>query len=265
MIFASDLDRTIFYSNRALKELGVPEKLDLKPIEIKAGLPVGFMTEQSYLSLMELCRHTLFIPVTTRTTEQFGRFILFNTPCPTYAITSNGANIIYKGSLIADWRNDLLKQIKNETVEQGELLSKLKQEGFRFEGEKRQAEQLFFYYILNNPPSLMEKEAIKRTAFQHGWKVSLQGRKLYFIPNAINKGAALSFICNREGKEAYAGAGDSVLDWDFLQYCSHRFVPRHGELASIDGLYDLTLTKNSGAAAGEEILLQFLSLLRLKI
>ena len=82
----------------------------------------------------------------------------------------------------------------------------------------------------------------------------------------ISKGNALEYICNREGMEAIAGAGDSVLDWDFLQNCRNRFVPRHGEL--IDKLETTRrnqLTNKLGIAAGEEILQHFHKTLSLKV
>lgn len=266
MIFASDLDRTLVYSHRALMELEAPSGLVLRPIEMKDGKPVGFMTETSFSMLKELCKQSLFIPVTTRTTEQYKRFVSFEKDInPTYVITSNGANILYKGVIDKDWNDSISKQLKNEIVPKGEFLSILNREGFIFEGELRHAENLFFYYLLNSLPPLFDRDEINHLSSQYGWTVSLQGRKLYFIPRAISKGAALSFICNREGKEAFAGAGDSFLDWDFLRKCTHRFVPRHGELAGKNGMRNFTLTKNSGAAAGEEILQQFLSLVGLKI
>ena len=62
-----------------------------------------------------------------------------------------------------------------------------------------------------------------------------------------------------------AGAGDSILDWDFLRNCHYRFVPAHGELARVSGTKDYTLTKNKGVGAGEEIIQQFLQLLRLTV
>ena len=77
MIFASDLDRTLIYSKRALDEFGVPEGLLLVPVEQKDGDSVAFMTETSYLQLKELANQSLFVPVTTRTTEQFKRFVIF--------------------------------------------------------------------------------------------------------------------------------------------------------------------------------------------
>lgn len=63
--------------------------------------------------------------------------------------------------------------------------------------------------------------------------------------------------------EVIAGAGDSVLDWDFLKNCQYRFVPAHGELARVSGTSNFTLTKNYGVSAGEEITQQFLQLQQL--
>ena len=272
MIFASDLDRTLMYSKRAIEELGEPKKSNLKPVEQKDGNWVGYMTEGSYSSLKELSLHSLFVPVTTRTTMQFNRFVIFAKEIPIkYAITSNGATILHKGVPMEEWSNHIYRQLSTQSVPQDELLSILQREGFFFDGEKKQAENLFFYYILNCLPAASEKELLHDLAERYGWRISLQGRKLYFIPKAISKGSALEYICNREGMKAIAGAGDSILDWDFLENCQHRFIPNHGELAKelatvsmlsrVSGTSNHILTENHGALAGEEILQGFLSLL----
>jgi hypothetical protein len=266
MIFASDLDRTLIYSDRAIEELGVPKCSVLKPVEKKDDNWVAYMTQGSYLALKELSIHSLFVPVTTRTTEQFNRFVIFKEDIPlTYAITSNGANILYKGVQMDEWSTYISKRMHAESVPQDELLSSLLGEGYQFDGLMRQAEKLFFYFILNSLPTASVRKGIQELADKVGWRISLQGRKLYFIPRAISKGTALEYICQREGTEVIAGAGDSVLDWDFLRNCQNRFVPNHGELARVSGTTNYILTKNQGVYAGEEILQQFLMLLKQKV
>ena len=266
MITASDLDRTLMYSNRALEEFGRPKDKVLKPVEMYQGNWTGYMTEAAFSLLKEVSQHSLFIPVTTRTTEQFKRFVIFEKEIPlSYAVTTNGAHILYKGEPLKDWSEQLLFQLKNGCSSEEELQSALKNTGITLDGKRKQAEKLFFYYLLNCLPTPSELIEIRELTAQYGWKMSLQGRKLYFIPNAISKGKALEFICNREGMEAMAGAGDSVLDWDFLKDCRYRFVPSHGELLKVRGPADITLTNQLGVAAGEEILQQFLNLLSLKI
>jgi len=258
MIFASDLDRTLIYSKRAIEEFGVPEGLALIPVEQKDGNWVAFMTETSYIQLKELTNQSLFIPVTTRTTEQFSRFVIFQQDISIkYAITSNGANILYHGRLMEDWSNQIRDRLKLESVSQTELLSNLKKVGVCLDGKRKQAEGWFFYFLLNSRPSDAERKFVEELAAKLGWRISLQGRKLYFIPLAISKGNALEFICKQEGVKAVAGAGDSLLDWDFLKNCKYRFVPNHGELArhlthELGGGTSM-LTAISGVCAGEEI------------
>ncbi len=265
MIFASDLDRTLVFSKRALEELGEAGELKLKPVEKKDGNWVAYMTEASFFMLKELCQNSLFIPVTTRTTEQFNRFMIFREELPlSYAITTNGARILTNGKPLEEWTQYVEQKIEAESVTEEELIFHLQRKGFHFNGQIKQAENLFFYYILHHPPTASEKMAVNDAANSCGWRVSLQGRKLYFIPNAISKGAALSFISHRLGMNVAAGAGDSILDWDFLKYCKYRFVPRHGELAAIRSELKRNLTKNIGVQAGEEILQQFLKLMPIK-
>ncbi|OLS37767.1 HAD family hydrolase [Bacillus sp. MRMR6] len=255
MIIASDLDRTLMYSRRALDELGHSRETKLKPVERKDGSWVGYMTETAFSDLKKLSRESLFIPVTTRTTEQFKRFVIFESEVSLpYAITSNGANILYKGNPLKEWSENLSSQMAHEVLGLDEFLSTLLKEGYCFDGQLKKVEKLFFYFILNGLPSSFEQRGIRALAASYGWRLSLQGRKLYFIPKLISKGNALEFICEREGMEAFAGAGDSVLDWDFLQKCRYSFVPKHGELKEHVDASLITLTNKLGIAAGEEIL-----------
>lgn len=266
MITASDLDRTIMYSNRAVEEFGIPEGLVLKPVEWIKGTWAGYMTEASFSMLREVNQQSLFIPVTTRTTEQFKRFVIFEKEIPlTYAITTNGAHILYKGEPLKEWSEHLIIQLKNGCALEQELLTAFKRAGITFDGERKRADNLFFYFVLNCLPTPSELTEIRGLTANYGWKMSLQGRKLYFIPTAISKGKALEYICNREGMEAMAGAGDSVLDWDFLKNCRYPIVPSHGELLKVKGPADLTLTNQLGVAAGEEILQHFLKAIALRI
>lgn len=263
MIFASDLDRTLIYSKRAMEELGTPEDARLVPIERKDDVWIAYMTEAGLTALQELSRSALFIPVTTRTTEQFNRIVIFREAISVqYAITTNGATILHHGKPMEDWTDYISRLLAEESAAQWQLLGLLKTEGFRFNGQLKQVANLFFYYILDSLPLAQEMEKLQKLVGTYGWRISLQGRKLYLIPKAISKGAALDFICRREGKKLFAGAGDSILDWDFLQNCQYRFIPSHGELKKKAGEQGLTFTKNAGILAGEEILLRCLPIFK---
>lgn len=261
MMIASDLDRTLIYSMRAIQELGGPPIGNLKPVERKEKEWIGFMTESSFAALKKLCSRHLFLPVTTRTVNQFKRITIFQKDISlSYAITDNGANILWYGERLTEWTETISAKMRLETATMQEIFSLLRTEDVHVNGERRQAENLFFYYVLNSKISLSEKKRFSEKVMPYGWRVSLQGRKLYFIPRAINKGDALKFICEKEGQSAEVGAGDSVLDWDFLKNCKHRLVPLHGELVRENGITDFSVTKKRGILAGEEILHQCLLL-----
>lgn len=264
MIVASDLDRTLIYSNRAIEEFGVPANTKLKPVEKKDGKTIAFMTIASFNALKVLCDTLLFIPITTRTTEQFKRIFIFERDIALkYTITLNGATILKNGKPLEDWSNLISTKLIAESATGYEVLSCMRAEGIILKGNVRQVEGLFFYYILESAPSKLEINCIREFVSKFGWRISLQGRKLYFMPNGINKGDALEFICNQEEKKVIAGAGDSVLDLDFLKNCQNPFVPKHGELTKLAKKW--IFTENQGILAGEEILQKFLDLSPLKI
>jgi hydroxymethylpyrimidine pyrophosphatase-like HAD family hydrolase len=261
MIFASDLDRTLIYSARALHEFGYPVGAGLKPVEKRDGEWVSFMTEASFKLLLEISQKYRFVPITTRTTSQFKRIEIFQKDIPLeYAITTNGAIILRNGKPLEEWTRVISSKIKKESAAPQELLSFFETENISFHGEIKQVEDLFFYFLLENPVSREKKKAVSSMAEKFGWRISLQGRKLYFMPKGISKGDALSFICNQIGTEALAGSGDSILDLDFLVHCTYRYIPNHGELISDAGTRDFNITKNRGILAGEEILSELLAL-----
>ncbi|MEM5592569.1 hypothetical protein AAHH67_14175 [Niallia circulans] len=77
------------------------------------------------------------------------------------------------------------------------------------------ADNLFFYYVLNTTIDSDLKIQLAKIAAANGWNISLQGRKLYFMPSPVCKGEAIKYIKEREGIEQTIGAGDSLLDLPF--------------------------------------------------
>ncbi|KON87510.1 hypothetical protein AF332_12175 [Sporosarcina globispora] len=252
-MFASDLDRTLIYSNKALDDFGQSAE-SLIGVERKDDKEIAFMTSKALKMLKEISAQMLFVPVTTRTFEQYQRIFIFqesfNFP---YAVTSNGANIHYNGTSMEEWSCIVRKRLKAECALLEEMMER--SQGFELKGKIKTAENLFFYYILEEKLTAAAKEDIIRLAESFGWRISHQGRKLYFIPNPICKGEAVKFIKDREGINKVFGAGDSVLDHDFLKICDYPYVPNHGELAANKSLsHPYLISNNAGAEAGEEIL-----------
>lgn len=254
MMFATDLDRTLIFSKRALQEFPVSADVELVAVERKLNENMAFMTKKAYELLHEIASNLLFVPVTTRSFAQYDR-LLIKSFAPQYAVTTNGANILYQGEPLGEWDKHLNGELGHHSIAKEDVITFLQQEFAGINGTLYIVENLFVYFYLNEPlyPTLFTE----LTTFfaEKGWKVSLQGRKLYFMPTAISKGKAVKFIQEREGKTTLIGAGDSLFDDDFLQYCHFPFVPRHGELAHQRTVREhYTITEYSGVKGGEELL-----------
>ncbi|RSD26292.1 hypothetical protein [Mesobacillus subterraneus] len=255
MMFATDLDRTIIYSRRALKDLGTATPVQLQAVEKLDGKDLSFMTEKAIQLLHGLSEELLLVPVTTRTTQQYNRISLFKERIPVkYAVTYNGAEVLCEGKPLPDWREDITRRLKAECASHDDLKDLLQKETNQVKGRLNSAEELFLYYLLEEKLEAKQVQEFKRKASAYGWRVSYQGRKLYFMPAPISKGEAVSFIKEREGIGTLIGAGDSLLDEDFLVKCDHSFIPSHGELSECNPLLTYIFTELQGVHAGEEIL-----------
>jgi len=89
MIFATDLDRTLIFSEAFLEE----SKVSYQSIEIYKEKPISYISDQAIELLKELSKRVNIIPVTTRNYEQYHRIELFYevfTP-ETYIINNGGS------------------------------------------------------------------------------------------------------------------------------------------------------------------------------
>ncbi len=74
-------------------------------VEYKDSEPLSYMTKDAQQKLIEIRGKWTFVPVTTRTMEQYKRINLFhNEHVPQYAITSNGGNVLINGEPDLLWR-----------------------------------------------------------------------------------------------------------------------------------------------------------------
>ena len=263
MMFASDLDRTLIYSKRALAEFNHHDLSSLICVERKNNIEVAFMTKKANELLKAIANYCLFVPVTTRTYEQFSRIFMFSNEIPlTYAITSNGANIFYNGKRVMEWQEIVQSRLEKECLTIDKMISKVQH--LKINGTLKIAEELFFYYILNEVIPLETIQHLRRFASLNGWRVSIQGRKIYFVPKPVSKGEAVKFIQKKHRIQTIFGAGDSTLDYDFLNICDFSYVPSHGELGKEMKLGDrFSLSQNNGVLAGEEILNEIVKSLRI--
>ncbi|WP_068498230.1 HAD family hydrolase [Paenibacillus kribbensis] len=259
MIYASDLDQTLIYSKRSL---GVPlESAGLLPAEHIDGATAAFISAQALQLLKTLPENIMFIPVTTRTMAQYRRITVFQTELvPAYAVTSNGGNIIVGGEVDREWNRRIHEQVRREGAhaeEARQVFGQVLHEDWVI--SESYCDELFYAFVIERDrmplEQVLEKARIMR---EMGWEVSIQGRKVYLVPAAVNKQAAVEHIRHLTDGGPVVASGDSLLDRCLLDYADYAIAPRHGELYREQLRDELEVnyrfTELSGAYAADEIM-----------
>ncbi|MGQ0630622.1 MAG: HAD family hydrolase [Sporichthyaceae bacterium] len=260
-LVACDLDRTLIYSAAALGL--VTDDADapaLTVAEVYQGVPISFLTRRAHELLAELAAVATLVPVTTRTLAQYARVRLLATP-PPYAVTTNGARIVVGGVVDEDWSAALAARLAGTSAPVADIDEHLaKVADPRWTRSRRIAEDTFCYLVVDRaelPTTFVEDLAA--WCAPAGWTVSLQGRKIYAVPAALTKSAAVAEVARRSGAACVLGAGDSLLDADLLEFADVGLRPAHGELHDLGWTRPhVTVTGASGVFAGEQILDSFL-------
>ncbi|MDF9717503.1 HAD family hydrolase [Nocardioides sp. ChNu-99] len=256
LLVASDLDRTLIYSAAAM-QLGeaVAEPVC---VEVYDGRPTSFMDPAALDALGALSERTPFVPVTTRTREQFGRIVLPGVRS-THAVTTNGAVILDGGTPCPEWA----AEVRRRTAGGASYLDATRALRPVWEHpwvrKVRDAEEQFVYAVVEpalTPAEWYDELADATTAL--GWVLSVQGRKAYVIPPGLTKEAAVAEVARRIGADAVAAAGDSWLDAGMLAAADHAVRPAHGELHAQEwSTPGLRVTTAAGGRAAAEIVAAF--------
>ncbi|MGI6120302.1 MAG: HAD family hydrolase [Desulfosporosinus sp.] len=260
MLFASDLDQTLIYSNRTPINK-VEQKI--QPVEKLEDRFISFMTQNALNFLKEISQKIFFVPVTTRTKHQYQRINFWGYDItPEYAVTSNGGTIYSKGKEDREWAQ-FISAARDNCLAPQDLIHKFKEishSSWVIKDSMRLADNLFYYCLIERDKlPLTELDAFKLWASDNNWELSVQGRKLYLVPRNVNKNVAIRYIKEKEGLSRVVAAGDSLLDLDMLKCADFALSPAHGELYSqylqgITGLEKIRFTQRSGIEAAEEIL-----------
>jgi len=252
VLLASDLDRTLVYSAAAMG-LGLPVT-DPVCVEIHKGREVSFISPRALKRLTELSREVPFVPTTTRSRRQYRR-IRFPGVEVEYAVTTNGGTLLVDGEPCEDWTREVdrhLAGVASYTEGEARLATVFDRPWVR---KHRNVEDRFTYAVFDVATAPQEWFAeLQAAGDELGWVVSVQGRKVYVIPEGLSKEAALAEVARRLGVRTIAAAGDSLLDRGILEYADLALRPAHGELHDIGWTTPgLVVTRQAGGGAAEEI------------
>lgn len=261
-LVASDLDRTLIYSRDAM---GEEQFRDASPVcvEIYRDAPLSYMTSSAITLLTDLRAQAPFVPVTTRTPEQFDRVQLPGRT-PHYSVVSSGGRILVDGVDDHGWRRGVERAVAAGSAPLDEVTGRLAAVAEQdWVSRLRTADDLFCYLVVDTerqPEDFLPEW--EQWCAQRGWVASQQGREIYAVPEAVTKSAAVAEVYRRcvddgsvSADDPIFAAGDGRLDVDLLQFADAGIRPAHGELAELDWQHPtVTVTSQFGALAGEEIL-----------
>jgi hypothetical protein len=260
VLAASDLDQTLVFSARSAGA----DVSELVEVEEYQGRAISYVTPGAWELLGALVGSGRFLPVTTRTPEQYQR-IRWPAAAPRYAVCANGGVLLVDGAPDRAWDDAVRHRLADcEPLEVVRIaLQELADDlvaavAGSEEPSVRSVPGLFCYVVLRDGQraELEGPRLGSLTVLLDGWgyAVSLQGRKLYAVPRPLTKSAAVAEVVSRCGALGFVSAGDSLLDVDLLVAARESRRPRHGELLRAGWEHPgAELTAATGAAAGEEI------------
>jgi hydroxymethylpyrimidine pyrophosphatase-like HAD family hydrolase len=266
-LIACDLDQTLIYSRRAFRlPEGEPEP-EVVIAEYLDGQPLSHLTRQAADSLRELALRVPIVPVTTRTMAQYERVDLGIVP--PYAIAANGGHLLVDGLADPGWAEQVRDRLAAAGCPLAEVHARAQAiaeqavaDGSEWVRTVREADGLFVYLVATERAAIPDLTQLEAELADTGWGVSVQGRKVYLVPQALTKEAALSEVMRRTGAVRLAAAGDSLLDLGMLSMADVAIRPAHGELheQGIDRPLGsnqcppLLVTARSGVLAGQDVI-----------
>ena len=238
-VIAADLDGTLVVNSRT-----VQRQADLFTMDTYATSS-SVMTKRAAVMVADLVAANRLLPVTTRTSAQYERMVWPGAGRPRAAVVANGAEIIVDGVKDLQWDaqvQDAMIACDWNPTRATSMLAALTSDQVRI----RLADGWFAFAVLPSAAEI-DLDAIAMLnvhAASLGWTVSVQGRKVYLIPDGVTKQAALGYLQDQHGFDVVCSVGDSLLDAGMLDLAPHAARPEFGELARLGwvtpGMYVVT-------------------------
>ncbi|MCK8058243.1 MULTISPECIES: HAD family hydrolase [unclassified Fusibacter] len=221
-VFASDLDQTLIFSKRWIPNV----EEELKCIERYGDGGRSYMLEEAERLLLSIQDEFEFVPVTTRTREQYDR-IAFEVE-PQYAICCNGGVVLIDGEPDEKWDRAIAKKMEG-VRSLSEVKKTVENAVDEYDGIRiRTVEQLFLYVILKDKKLAKQVEICLAKVFSSTkWSIYQHGSKVYVMPKFLTKASALSYLLEKLDAKKTVTSGDSRLDFGMREVSDWFITPGH--------------------------------------
>lgn len=242
--FISDLDKTLVYS----KQIGS------KCVEYIDNREITYMTQKAYDNFILLLNNKKFnfIPCTLRDYSQTTRIEFIKLYSPKYMICDNGASIYVENNRLEKYdkylvtNNIINKKLIKENINKS--LDYLYSNNICFRKIKSNDDNFFLIIFNDSKTAKYNYENIKNI-ISPGLVLKLQNKKLYIIPEKLDKQIACSYLINEFKLTNIITAGDSNVDDNFVKCGDYIILPKHATFKNSDAI----ITNHDGIFAGEDI------------
>lgn len=219
-VFACDLDNTLIVSKKHFHE-GWP------CVEWIHEKEQAYMSLRTAETLSRVCEAFAFVPVTSRSVEQYRR-IHFPPGCePSLAVCANGAVLLRTGKdgrlePDEDWERETRAAMAPWRAEMDRMEKTLSPDERFIRCRKVDEAYLFVYCAEGIPPEETAAEIREQTDLG----VTASGKKIYLMPPFLHKGWALERLAaGRASGCRMLAAGDSAMDLPMLWAADYAIYP----------------------------------------
>jgi hydroxymethylpyrimidine pyrophosphatase-like HAD family hydrolase len=206
-IFMTDLDGTIIYSDRH------EFHADKVPVDSYNG-HASYMNKRLYDSLDEFNKMVPFIPITTRSLDQYERIKL--PIVPNYALVLNGAILVTDGHIDDNWLAESRYIIKDCQKQMNYAKDIIESAAEIFHISKMQYINQFFIFAKTDCPNELVN-LLNHSIDLKKLDVYNKKNKVYVLPKQLSKGNAVTRLKKRLNVKYVMAAGDSEMDIPMLK------------------------------------------------
>ena len=216
ILFASDLDNTLIYSYKKKPKNSIC-------VEWKEGKELSFMSRRAYDLLAEAAGKVCFVPITTRSIEQYQRISFGNETKITWALAANGGLLLKNGEMDARWRQETFHRMEDSRESLLQALALLKHDT-NIIFDIRLVDGIFVYTKSVQPEktlAVLRKKLDGRQVF-----LDANGEKIYVFPKCLTKGFALERLKQKLLPKKVIAAGDSGFDLSMAEIADVFYGPQ---------------------------------------
>lgn len=214
-ILACDLDNTLIYSKKHDHNGWIC-------VEWIHDVEQAYMSPETVRLLQEVNQTISFVPITSRSIEQFSRLKFPEGCIPYYALCTNGAVLLREGKEDVTWKRETSKMLAPWQRELSKMKDSLETSDSFIRCRIVDNSYLFVYCASGISPEAMVKSIQTETTLT----VIASGKKIYLLPEPLNKGYALRrFIELLDQDVKLIVAGDGTMDIPMLKQADVAIYP----------------------------------------